>query len=52
MKILKRGNADEFTRNITCGYCYSELEYTRPDIRRDRDGVYIVCPVCLNIINI
>jgi hypothetical protein len=53
MKIIKRGALQsELNVNVICKSCNSELEYQRLDIKRDRDGKYIVCPVCLHLIGV
>jgi RNase P subunit RPR2 len=47
MKIIKRGSVKaEETKKIMCGKCTSVLEYELKDIQMDREGKYIVCPVC------
>lgn len=46
MKILKRGKIENPLYKITCGHCTSELAYNNTDVKYDRDGDYIVCPVC------
>lgn len=46
MKVIKQGQKVEKTRKVTCYGCKSKLEYTSNDVQSDRDGKYIVCPVC------
>lgn len=46
MKVIQIGNQKIFTTKKTCGYCKSKLEYTPSDVKYDRDGSYVVCPVC------
>lgn len=46
MKIIKVGNLESKTYNEICYKCNSELQYEQKDIQSDRDGKYIVCPVC------
>jgi transcription elongation factor Elf1 len=47
MKIIKQVSAQiDLPKKKTCYGCKSVLEYTRVDIKSDRDGNYIVCPVC------
>jgi hypothetical protein len=46
MKIIKRGEIPPTAVNKTCGYCNTEFEYEPSDIKSDRDGFYVICPVC------
>ena len=46
MKILKKGVVPSHKQKINCNNCKSELEFKQDDVRHDRDGSYIVCPVC------
>lgn len=47
MRIIKRGTpADEVEIKKTCKKCYSEFMITLSDIKFDRDGSYVECPVC------
>lgn len=50
MKILKHGEVKEVTYTVTCHSCNSILEYNSNDIHSDRDGNYIICPVCKKFI--
>ncbi|GAA0883277.1 hypothetical protein GCM10009120_18740 [Sphingobacterium siyangense subsp. cladoniae] len=52
MKILKRGVVSNPSKKINCDGCTSELEYTAKDIQFDRDGSYIVCPVCKKFLGV
>jgi len=52
MKILKRGNPPKDKRREVCHNCGSELEYISSDIHIDRDGKYIICPVCGKFIGV
>lgn len=46
MKIIKVGNFEVKTKDKVCGKCKSELQYEPKDVKSDRDGRYIICPVC------
>lgn len=47
MKVINEGQKpDEKPRKIKCQRCKSTLEFTNNDIQYDRDGSYVVCPVC------
>lgn len=47
MKIIKRGTPEqEWIYGVACLKCSSVLEYDKSDIHSDRDGSYIICPVC------
>ena len=46
MKILKRGKVKNEHPKMTCAYCDTVFEYLKTDIALDRDGRYVVCPVC------
>lgn len=50
MKIIERGDIKPKSKKCTCYKCKSKLEYTNDDIKTDRDGDYIVCPVCKTFI--
>ena len=45
MKVIKKGKVKN-TKEKVCWKCNSELEYEQKDVKSDRDGNYIVCPVC------
>jgi hypothetical protein len=48
MKVIKRVEPKPKVYRVTCS-CGSELEYEPKDIHADqRDGPYIICPVCNN----
>lgn len=46
MKILKKGIIPSTAKKIICNNCSSELEFNQNDVKHDRDGSYVVCPVC------
>ncbi len=50
MKILKEGEVKPKVQRKTCFNCKSILEFPNEDIQQDRDGSYIICPVCQTII--
>jgi DNA-directed RNA polymerase subunit RPC12/RpoP len=52
MKILKLGKIKSPKNTITCYNCDSELKYDDSDIRTDKDGTYIKCPLCKKFLNI
>lgn len=50
MKIIKEGKIKPKSNKKTCYKCDSELEYEFADINSDKDGKYIICPICKNFI--
>lgn len=52
MKILKEGKIKPRSHKKTCAKCDSELEYDFSDVITDKDGKYIICPVCKNFISV
>jgi len=46
MKIIKKGSVANIAKQITCKSCNSELEYIPHDVKSDRDGLYVICPIC------
>jgi DNA-directed RNA polymerase subunit RPC12/RpoP len=48
MKIIKAGVDPRFQEiPKTCWTCKTEFTYTNSDVKYDqRDGSYVVCPVC------
>jgi hypothetical protein len=58
MKILKKGEIpeqDRYPKKKTCGYCKTEFEYDKSDIKGDsRDGDYVICPhpECKKFLNV
>lgn len=47
LKIIQRGNVTESKPKIdSCDKCKTKFEYDQSDIQRDRDGRYVVCPMC------
>jgi hypothetical protein len=46
MKIIKKGKIVPIPKQITCFKCKSVLSYESKDVKVDRDGDYIECPVC------
>ena len=50
MKIIKDNSKKTIlkdkTYKIICSECKSKLEYTNNDIESDRDGRFIICPIC------
>jgi len=50
MKVLKYGKLKKITYIVICHECKSELEYTNEDIKFDKDGNYVICPVCKKFI--
>jgi len=49
MRIIKEGSLDNISENqwyrVTCGSCKTEFEYQLKDIKSDRDGSYVECPL-------
>lgn len=52
MKILKKGVIPSNPKKIKCNNCSSELEFKQIDVRHDREGSYVVCPVCNKFLGI
>ncbi len=50
MKIIKRGKEKVIEKKKSCYKCKSVLSFTSSDVELDRDGKYIVCPVCKSFI--
>jgi RNase P subunit RPR2 len=49
MKIIKKGKIKkEFKK--TCKNCKTIFVYEKKDVKSDRDGQYVVCPLCKNFI--
>lgn len=49
IRILNRDNRKYINNPIyrtECSACGSIIEYTKDEVHTDRDGSYIVCPVC------
>jgi DNA-directed RNA polymerase subunit RPC12/RpoP len=46
MKIIKRGKIKSEEHNEVCHKCSTEFTYVGLDIHRDREGNYVICPVC------
>lgn len=53
MKIIKKGKTVE-PKKKKCHSCKTEFEYTKQDIKSDRDGTYVVCPneICGKFIHV
>lgn len=46
MKIIKRGKPKKKEKKKTCHECKTVFLYKESDINVDRDGIYVICPVC------
>lgn len=46
MDIIKKGNQKRKEYGFVCRICGCVAKFDETDIRRDRDGDYIVCPIC------
>jgi len=46
MKILKKGKKLHQIFEETCTSCETVYEYGKSDIQYDREGSYVICPVC------
>lgn len=44
--IVKREEHILQPKQLKCCKCKSDLEYEQHDLKNDRDGKYIECPVC------
>lgn len=51
MEIIKRGNIPEKEYILVCRICGCVAKFVQSDIKRDRDGEYIVCPECNRFIS-
>lgn len=52
MKIIKQGELPNEEKEKTCYNCKTVFSYTRKDVKPDqRDGDYVICPVCGKWIN-
>ena len=52
MKVLVEKHNNKKVYKVECWNCGSVLEYTDNDIEIDeRDGNYVVCPICNSFIN-
>lgn len=54
MKIIKKGNPNEKVEiEKTCLKCKTKFSYNSHDVKPDqRDGDYVICPVCKSFINV
>lgn len=53
MKIVKMGKVpDEMERQKTCYNCKTVFSYIPSDTQTDRDGKYVICPVCGKFIHV
>lgn len=52
MRIIKQKPKVEKETIKTCQKCKSKLVYNESDIKQDRDGKYIECPVCSSFIGV
>ena len=52
MKILKHGKTKSTKYILNCPKCDCEAEFDRKDIKVDRDGDYVECPECGELIGI
>ena len=46
MEIIKAGNPERKAYGFVCRKCGCVAKFDETDIKRDRDGDYIVCPSC------
>jgi len=52
MKIIKVGKTNTESIRLECKKCNTIFEYIGRDINQDREGKYIICPVCKAFIGI
>lgn len=51
MKIIKKGKLPEKEETEkTCMKCKTKFTYVPKDVESDRDGRYVVCPLCKTFI--
>lgn len=50
MKIIKKGNIEPKSIKEKCSKCKTVFEYTNGDVKSDRDGDYVECPICNSFI--
>ena len=46
MEIIKAGNPERKAYGFVCRKCGCVAKFDETDIKRDRDGDYIICPSC------
>ena len=46
MRIIKEGKIPENEVEKTCGKCETVFAYVPGDVYPDRDGPYVICPIC------
>ena len=46
MRVIKEGTLPVKENKCTCYKCKTKFAYIASDVKPDRDGSYIVCPVC------
>jgi hypothetical protein len=52
MEILKQGNPQKITYQLTCDKCGCVFFYTQCEIKRDARGQYVECPTCTERMNL
>ena len=52
MKIVKLGKKKSNEIEKICGYCDTTFNYEPSDINYDRDGNYVICPLCSHFIDV
>lgn len=52
MKILSKGKIKKYKYTSECRICDTLFEFDESETKRDRDGDYIICPVCGTFIDI
>lgn len=50
MKVVENKKLPQRGKSKTCYNCKSKLRYINSDVHMDRDGKYIICPVCTKLI--
>lgn len=51
MKIIKGGSVKIKEKKKKCSKCKTEFSFTNSDVKMDRDGDYVNCPVCDSFIS-
>lgn len=46
MRIVKPGRTNEVEYLQTCGNCKTVFAFEDVDVQPDRDGPYVICPMC------
>lgn len=45
MRVIKEGSLPVKEKKCTCYKCKTKFAYTSNEVKSDRDGSYVVCPI-------